>query len=190
MEDNRYKSCAISIVVIILVILAILVWPLLFSSCRAHKVASQEATQVRSVQTVTDSASETASRVHWLTDLHLDMDSFSMFILPLPMDSARADSCTLFDQLTRRPHSQANMVVLTAKHASLGKTDYVERNASRSTQQHAASSDTSSLAVQQYKNIDTTGIAEPPNMNWVLTLAIVIAAAVLLSLAYWRLHKK
>jgi flagellar biosynthesis/type III secretory pathway M-ring protein FliF/YscJ len=190
MEDNRYKSCAIAIVIILLIVLAILVLPMILTSCRAHSVASQEVTQQHSVQTVTDSASETASRVHWLSDLNLDLDSFEMVILPYPGALGMADSCTVLDQSSSQPPRQAGAVVLRAKHATLGKSDYVERNASRSTQQHTASSDTSSLIAQENKTIDMTGIAKPPNMDWVLPLAIITAAAVLLAIGYFKCLKK
>ena len=190
MEDNRYKSCAIAIVIILLIALAILVLPMVLTSCRAHKIASQEVTQQHKVQAVTDSASETASRIHWLSDLHLDLDSFEMVILPYPGALGLADSCPVLDQSSRQPHRQAAAVVLRAKHAALGKSDYVERNASRSTQQHTASSDTSSLIAQEDKTIDMTGIAKPPNIDWVLALAIITAAAVLLVIGYFKYLKK
>lgn len=190
MEDNRYKSCFITIIIIAVMVLAILVLPMMFTSCRAHSVASQEVTQQHKAQTVTDSASETASRVHWLSDLHLDLDSFELVILPYPGALGMADSCTVLEQSSSQPHRQAGAVVLRAKHAALGKSDYVERNASRSTQQHTASSDTSSLIAQENKTIDMTGIAKPPNMDWVLAIVIISAAAVLLILGYLKYIKK
>ena len=190
MEDNRYKSCAIAIVIILLIVLAILVLPMVFTSCRAHKVASQEVTQQHKAQTVTDSATETAARTQWLSDLHLDLDSFEMVILPYPGALGMADSCPVLDQSSSRPPRQAGAVILRAKHAALGKADYVERNASRSTQQYTASSDTSSLITQENKTIDMTGIAKPPNMDWVMSLAIITAAAVLLILGYFKYLKK
>lgn len=190
MEDNRYKSCAFAIVIILLIVLAILVLPMVFTSCRAHKVASQEVTQQHSVQTVADSTTETASRTQWLSDLHLDLDSFELVILPYPGALGTADSCTVLEQSSSQPPRQAGAVVLRAKHAALGKADYVERNASRSTQQHTASSDTSSLITQENKTIDMTGIAKPPNMDWVLPLAIITAAAVLLVIGYFKYLKK
>lgn len=190
MEDNRYKSCFIAIIIIAVIALAILVLPLMFTSCRAHKIASQEVTQQHSVQTVTDSASETASRIHWLSDLHLDLDSFELVILPYPGALGMADSCTVLEQSSSQPPRQAGAVVLRAKHAALGKSDYVERNASRSTQQHTASSDTSSLIAQENKTVDMTGIAKPPNMDWVMSLAIITAAAVLLVIGYFKYLKK
>ena len=188
--NDPFKNLAKAIVIILLIVLAILVWPLMFTSCRAHKIASQEVTQQHSVQTVTDSASETASRIHWLSDLHLDLDSFEMVILPYPGALGMADSCTVLEQSSSRPHRQAGAVILRAKHAALGKADYVECNASRSTQQHTASSDTSSLMAQENKTIDMTGIAKPPNMDWVIGLAIITAAAVLLILGYYKYLKK
>ena len=188
--NDPFKNLAKAIVIILLIVLAILVWPLMFTSCRAHKIASQEVTQQHSVQTVTDSASETASRIHWLSDLHLDLDSFELIILPYPGALGMADSCTVLDQSSSQPPRQAGAVVLRAKHAALGKSDYVERNASRSTQQHTASSDTSSLIAQENKTVDMTGIAKPPNMDWVLPLAIITAAAVLLVIGYFKYLKK
>lgn len=191
MEDNRYKSCAIAIVIILLIVLAVLVLPMVFTSCRAHKVASQEVTQQHKAQTVTDSATETASQVRWLSDLHLDLDSFEMVILPWPVSLDSADSCILSaNDSARRPQQQAATVILRGRHAALGKADYVERDLSERTQQHTASSDTSSLAMQENKTIDMTGIAEPPNMNWVLPCAIVAAAIILLIFGYWKYLKK
>ena len=185
MED-RYKSCATAIVIVLLLILAALILPMVFTSCRAHKVASQEVTQQHKVQTVTDSASEPASRVHWLSDLHLDLDSFEMVILPCTGDLGKADSCSLFEQASRQPPRQAGAVVLRAKHAALGKSDYVASDLTARSRQHTASSDTSSLMVQEDKTIDMTGIAKPPNMDWVLPLAIITAAAVILVLGYFK----
>ena len=190
MEDNRYKSCFIAIIIIAVIALAILVLPLIFTSCRAHKIASQEVAQQHSAQTVTDSASETASRVHWLSDLHLDLDSFELVILPYPGALGMADSCTVLEQSSSQPPRQAGAVVLRAKHAALGKSDYVERTAKRSAQQHTASSDTSSLIAQEDKAIDMTGIAKPPNMDWVIALAIITAAAVLLVIGYFKYLKQ
>jgi len=190
MEDNRYKSCATAIVIILIIALAILVLPMALTSCRAHKVASQEVTQQHRVQTVTDSASVTASRVHWLSDLHLDLDSFELVILPYPGALGMADSCSVLEQSSRQPPRQAGAVVLRAKHAALGKSDYVERNASRSTQQHTASSDTSSLIAQENKTVDMTAVAKPPNMDWVMPLAIITATAVLLVFGYFKCLKK
>lgn len=188
--NDPFKNLAKAIVIILLIVLAILVWPLMFTSCRAHKVASQEVTQQHSVQTVADSTTETASRTQWLSDLHLDLDSFELVILPYPGVLGMADSCTVLEQSSSQPPRQAGAVVLRAKHAALGKSDYVERNASRSTQQHTASSDTSSLIAQENKTVDMTGIAKPPNMNWVLPLAIITAAAVRLILGYFKYLKK
>lgn len=188
--NDPFKNLAKAIVIILLVILTILVWPLVFTSCRAHKVASQEVTQQHSVQKVTDSASETASRIHWLSDLHLDLDSFELVILPYPGALGMADSCTVLEQSSSQPPRQAGAVVLRAKHAALGKSDYVERNASRSTQQHTASSDTSSLIAQENKTADMTGIAKPPNMDWVMPLAIITAAAVILVIGYFKYLKR
>ena len=196
MEDNRYKSCAIAIVLILLIVLAILVLPMVFTSCRAHKVASQEVTQQHSVQTVTDSATETASQVRWLSDLHLDLDSFEMVILPWPVSLDSADSCILSaNDSSRQPPRQAGAIVLRGKHAALGQAVGVERNASRSSQHHVESADTSSLVVQENKTIDMTGIAEPPNMNWAIAMASIVISAtivlvIVLIVGYLRYKKK
>ncbi len=188
--NDPFKNLAKAIVIILLIVLAILVLPMIFTSCHTHKDVSQEVMQQHKAQTVADSTTETAARTQWFSDLHLDLDSFEMVILPFPDTRSTADSCILFEQASSQPPRQAGAVVLRAKHAALGKADYVERDASRFTQQHTASSDTSSLAVQENKTIDMTGIAEPPNMDWVLTLAIITAAAVLLVLGYFKYLKK
>lgn len=189
MED-RYRNTATAIVIILLMALAVLLLPMLTSSCHTHKAVSQEIAQQQSSKTVADSASETASRIHWLSNMSLDLDSFELFIFPAPYNAAPEDSCTRLTNPAGRQHPQANVVALRGKHAVIGRADYVERNASRSTQQHTASSDTSSLAMQQDKTIDMTGIAKPPNMDWVLSLAIITAAAVLLVIGYFKYLKK
>jgi len=186
MED-RYKSCAIAIVITLLLLLAILVLPMLVS-CRSHKVAAKQVASSQHVYTMADSASETATRTHWLRNLALDMDSFEMIILPLPDTPAAVDSCTLSDLPSGRPRRQA-AVVLRGRHASIGKTDYVESDLSARSQQRAASSDSSSLDLQQYKDIDTTGIAKPPNTSMVMVVAIIVAAAVILILGYLKYRK-
>lgn len=187
MED-RYKSCAIAIVITLLLLLAILMLPMLVS-CHSHKVAAQQVASSQHVYTMADSASETATRTHWLRNLALDMDSFEMIILPLPDTPAAVDSCTLSDLPSERPHRQAAAVVLRGRHASIGKTDYVESDLSARSQQRAASSDSSSLAVQEYKGVDATGVAKPPNTSMVMVVAIIVAAAVMLILGYLKYRK-
>lgn len=188
--NDPFKNMAKAIVIILIIALAILALPLVLTSCHTHKDVSQEVAQQHSVQTVADSTTETAARSLWLSNLQLDIDSFELVILPCPGALGTADSCTVFGQSSSQPPRQAGAVVLRAKHAALGKADYAERNASRSTQQHSASSDTSSLTMQENKTIDMTGIAKPPNMDWVMPLAIITAAAVLLILGYFKYLKK
>lgn len=188
MED-RFKSLAKAIVIILLVTLAVLVLPMLMS-CHAHKVASQEITQQHASSTVADSTSETASRVHWFSNLSLDLDSFELFILPYPDALGTADSCPVLEQSSSQPHRQAGAVVLRAKHAAIGRADCVERDLTGRTQQHTASSDSTAVNTQEYKNIDMTAVAKPPNMDWVTPLAIITAAAVLLIIGYCKYLKK
>lgn len=189
MED-RYKSCATAIVIILLVILAVLMLPMVFTSCRAHKVASQEVTQQHSVQTVTDSASETASRIHWLSDLHLDLDSFEMIILPCPGHVDSAGSGVMPGHASGQPNRQAAAFVLRARHAAVGRSDYVESILSARSQERTASSDSSSLIAQENKTIDMTAVAKPPNMDWAMPVAIVTAAAVIFVIGYFQYLKK
>lgn len=188
--EERYKNMAKAIVIALLIILAILVLPMMFTSCHTNKSVSQEVNMQHYAQTVADSTTETAARTQWLSDLHLDLDSFELMIIPAPEIPALDDSCTLLDLTSRRPHPQANVVVLRGKHAVIGRADYVERDLNGRTQQHTASSDSTAVMTQEHKDIDTTAVAKPPNMNWILPLAIVIAAAALLFYGYYKYLKK
>lgn len=189
MED-RYRNTATAIVIILLMALAVLLLPMLTSSCHTHKAVSQEISQQQASKTVADSASETASRIHWLSNMSLDLDSFELFIFPAPYNAAPEDSCTRLANPAGRQHPQANVVALRGKHAVIGRADYVERDLTERTQQHTASSDSAAMTSQEYKDIDTTGIAKPPNMDWVIALAIITAAAVLLVFGYFKYLKR
>ena len=191
MEDNRYKSCFFVVIIIAVIVLAILALPLMLSSCHTHKDVSQAVSRQHAVQTVADSTTETAERTQWLSELRLDLDSFEMVILPYPDVPGTADSCLVLERSSSQPHRQAGAVVLRAKHAALGKADYVERDLSGRTQQHTASSDTSSLVAQEKKTVDMTAVAKPPNMDLAITMiTLILLAFAAMGLRLWLYLKR
>jgi hypothetical protein len=193
--NSSYKSCFMMIIVVVLIILAILVIPMVFTSCHTQKAVTQSDTTSVTVQAAAHDSIATASRLQWMGSLNLELDSFEI-ILPyhfldgtkMIMDSAvAAEDNALFQE---RPHRQAGAVVLKGKHASLGKADVVTRDQSRTTTHSDTVAATAQSAQQRQTDQSTTAMAKPPNMDVAITVAIIAAAIVLLVFGYWRFGKK
>lgn len=194
MEDP-FKRLAKAIVIILLIVLAILVVPMMFSSCHTHKAVTQSDTTSVTVQAAAHDSIAIAKRLQWMGSLNLELDSFEI-ILPyhfldskkMIMDSAvAAEDNALFQE---RPQWLASAVVLKGKHASLGKADVVTRDESRTTTHSDTVAATAQSAEQRQTDQSTTAMAKPPNMDIAITVAIIAAAIVLLVFGYWRFGKK
>lgn len=194
-DDNNYKSCATAIFLILITALASLILSILATSCHSHKVVAQRDTTSLSVQAAVHDSIATASRVQWMNSLNLELDSFEI-LLPYHLIAGNrmtdgqyfaADDVALAQE---QPHWPANTVVLRGKRAKLGRADVVSREESLTTTHRDTVAATAQHGAQLAKDIDTTGIAKPPNMDWIIGLAIVAAAAVLLVLGYAKYIKR
>lgn len=191
-ENSRYRSCFMAIVIIALIVIAALIFPMIFTSCHTHKVVTKSDTTSVQVQAAAHDSIATASRMQWIGSLKLEMDSFEI-ILPYhfrDLTKMMMDSAIAADDIALLQDKPLTAVVLKGKHASLGKADVVTRDESRTTTHSDTVAATAQSANQRSTDRTTTAMAKPPNMDLIMSVAIIAAAIVLLVFGYWRFGKK
>ena len=83
------------------------------------------------------------------------------------------------------PHGS---VVLRAKHASIGKSDRVERNSASFAQQADSMVAHRTMDRQEHTASDTVKVAKPPDLTW-LSWAIIGGLIVVFAIIIWIEHE-
>ena len=182
--NDQFKNLFKGIVFILLIVVALLCLSITFHSCRSQKESASTTAENVEVAKAASTTTETAARTQWLSSLFIDLDSFEMF-MPMPYGGDTATALpAMFEPSSRQPRLQANVAVLKGKHASIGKADLAERNASRCASQVDSVASHRTMDKAEHYARDTVGITKPPNVTW-WPLAIIAALAIVAAVRYW-----
>lgn len=188
---------------------ATIILMVLFVGCRSKKEATAVTKENYDIEASGSASTATAARVQWLSQLSLDIDSFELFVpeehfadigtmmgdtaamskgVPSVAGRATADAvgCSAGNMAARQPHSRS--VVLRAKHASIGKSDRVERNSASFAQQADSVVAHRSMDRQEHTASDTVKVAKPPDLTW-LSWAIIGGLIVVFAIIIWIEHE-
>ena len=194
------KKSALTATIILMVLLV---------GCRSKKEATAVTKENYDIEASGSASTATAARVQWLSQLSLDIDSFELFVpeehfaeigtmmgdtavmpngVPSVAGRATADAvgCSAGNMAARQPHSRS--VVLRAKHASIGKSDRVERNSASFAQQADSIVAHRSMDRQEHTASDTVKVAKPPDLTW-LSWAIIGGLIVVFAIIIWIEHE-
>ena len=172
--------------------------------CRSQKKVVKTEIATADTCSVSSASSMVTERLRWMDSLTLDLDSFEIEWRMAPnhfadigkmmgdtaMVASRSSAAAVTDgfaQFTAQPRT--SLVVLRAKHASMGKVGRLERNSASCTQQaDSVDHHRTSTAGEQTENAKTT-IAETIEMTWV-PWAIVSVAVAMFIFVIWRMEKE
>ena len=181
----------------------------LLVGCRSKKEATAVTKENYDIEASGSASTATAARVQWLSQLSLDIDSFELFVpeehfaeigkmmgdtaamprgVPSVAGRATADAVgfSAGNMAARQPHSRS--VVLRAKHASIGKSDRVERNSASFAQQADSMVAHRTMDRQEHTASDTVKVAKPPDLTW-LSWAIIGGLIVVFAIIIWIEHE-
>ena len=181
----------------------------LLVGCRSKKEATAVTKENYEIEASGSASTATAARMQWLSQLSLDIDSFELFVpeehfaeigkmmgdtavmpsgVPSVAGRATADAvgCSAGNMAARQPHSRS--VVLRAKHASIGKSDMVERNSASFAQQADSVVAHRTMDKQEHTASDTVKVAKPPDLTW-LSWAIIGGLIVVFAIIIWIEHE-
>ena len=196
----------LSSIITIMALLALL-------SCHSKKELTASTTEVCDIEAAGSSLTATGERLQWMSNLALEIDSFEMFI---PADhfavngkmahdtvlmlqqmttgvfthgSATADAVGMPAGTFAAAQPRSGSVVLRARHASIGKSDKVERNSASIAQQADSMVAHRTMDNQQHTTSDNVQVAKPPDLTW-LTWAIVGALIFIIAIILWLMDKE
>ena len=181
----------------------------LLVGCRSKKEATAVTKENYDIEASGSASTATAARMQWLSQLSLDIDSFELFVpeehfadigkmmgdtavmpngVPSVAGRATADAVgySAGNMAARQPHSRS--VVLRAKHASIGKSDIVERNSASIAQQADSVVAHRTMDKQEHTSSDTVKVAKPPDLTW-LSWAIIGGLIVVFAIIIWIEHE-
>ena len=181
----------------------------LLVGCRSKKEATAVTKENYEIEASGSASTATAARMQWLSQLSLDIDSFELFVpeehfaeigkmmgdtavmpngVPSVAGRATADAVgySAGNMAARQPHSRS--VVLRAKHASIGKSDIVERNSASIAQQADSVVAHRTMDKQEHTSSDTVKVAKPPDLTW-LSWAIIGGLIVVFAIIIWIEHE-
>ena len=181
----------------------------LLVGCRSKKEATAVTKENYDIKASGSASTATAARMQWLSQLSLDIDSFELFVpeehfadigkmmgdtavmpkgVPSVAGRATADAVgySAGNMAARQPHSRS--VVLRAKHASIGKSDMVERNSASIAQQADSVVAHRTMDKQEHTACDTVKVAKPPDLTW-LSWAIIGGLIVVFAIIIWIEHE-
>ena len=181
----------------------------LLVGCRSKKEATAVTKENYDIEASGSASTATAARMQWLSQLSLDIDSFELFVpeehfaeigkmmgdtavmpngVPSVAGRATADAVgySAGNMAARQPHSRS--VVLRAKHASIGKSDRVERNSASIAQQADSVVAHRTMDKQEHTSSDTVKVAKPPDLTW-LSWAIIGGLIVVFAIIIWIEHE-
>ena len=194
------KKSALTATIILMVLLV---------GCRSKKEATAVTKENYDIEASGSASTATAARVQWLSQLSLDIDSFELFVpeehfaeigkmigdtavmpngVPSVAGRATADAVgySAGNMAARQPQSRS--VVLRAKHASIGKSDRVERNSASFAQQADSMVAHRTMDKQEHTTSDTVKVAKPPDLTW-LSWAIIGGLIVVFAIIIWIEHE-
>ena len=184
--NDQFKNLFKGIVFILLIIVALLCLSIAFPSCRSQKQATTTTSENVEVVKAASITTETAARTQWMSSLNIDLDSFEIFMpfvdsaIEVPEMAPYTPPCTA---------GKAQYAVLRGKRASIGRSDLVERNASRCASQVDSAASHRSMDRADHYARDTVAITKPPNVTW-WPLAIIAALALVAAARYWISKKQ
>ena len=186
---------------------------LILAACHSKKELTASTTEVCDIEANGSSLTATGERLQWMSNLALEIDSFEMFI---PADhfavngkmahdtvvmlqqmttgvfthgSATADAVGMPAGTFAAAQPRSGSVVLRARHASIGKSDKVERNSASFAQQADSMVAHRTMDNQQHTISDNVQVAKPPDLTWV-PWALVGGLIIIIVFILWRMEKE
>ena len=196
---NRQSALAATIILMVLL-----------AGCRSKKEAMASTKENYDIEASGSASTATAARLQWLSQLSLDIDSFELFVpsdhfaeigkmvgdtvvmlkgVPTAAGHATADAVgyAAGNIAARQPRSSS--VVLRAKHASIGKSDKVERNSASFAQQADSMVAHRTMDKQEHTTSDTVKVAKPPDLTWAPWVIVGIAVAMFI-FVIWKMDRE
>ena len=185
--NDRYKSCFMSIVFVLLMVVALLILSMSFSSCHTQKQTNQSATASAMAATVASQDLASASRQKLDRSLSLQLDDLEI-LFPLPGADGRFAQGEMTDSVeglawqeapsmlgdlrapARLRARKATITAATAQEHEDVKTAHLED----STIRHEAAHNT------MEKSVVTTAVAKPVP-PWALIIILAVAALAIAS---------
>jgi len=173
----------------------------LLVACRSKKEATASTNEVHNAEAVSSATSASAESMQWLSRLSLDIDSFEMEI-PANRFAVHGrtehDTVVALQKVTEGAYQgkstagaaafpkgtidarqpRQGSVVLRARHASIGRSDKVERNSASCAQQADSTVAHRTMDKQQHTASDNVQVAKPPDLTWVPWAILAIVTVV------------
>lgn len=185
---------------------------LILAACHSKKELTASTTEVCNIEAAGSSLTATGERLQWMSNLALEIDSFELFI---PADHFAVngkmvhDTVVMLQQMTTgadfgnattgavglpagtfaAAQPRNGSVVLRARHASIGKSDKVERNSASFAQQADSMVAQRTMDNQQHTTSDNVQVAKPPDLTWV-PWALVGGLIIIIVFILWRMEKE
>ena len=187
MNQDRYKSCFVSIIFFILVILVLLLFSITHSSCHTQKQCDQSATASAMAATVASQDLAAVERQRLDRTLTLQLDDLEI-IFPLPDADGRFADGEMTDSGQEAPSSLGDLrspALLRAKRATIASAASMDKEDVRTA--HLEDSTIRHEAAQSrvVEASERTAVAEPVP-PWVYALAAGMAIIVVGFIWYTR----
>jgi hypothetical protein len=185
--NDRYKSCFMSIVFILLMVVALLILSMSFSSCHTQKQTNQSATASAMAATVASQDLASVSRQKLDRSLSLQLDDLEI-LFPVPGADGRfaqgemtdsveglawQEAPSMLGDLRAPARLRARKATITAaaaqEHEDV-KTAHLEDSTIRQETAHNT----------MEKSVDTTAVAKPV-LPWALIIILAVAALAIAS---------
>lgn len=185
--NDRYKSCFMSIVFILLMVVALLILSMSFSSCHTQKQTNQSATASAMAATVASQDLASASRQKLDRSLSLQLDDLEI-LFPVPGADGRfaqgemtdsveglawQEAPSMLGDLRAPARLRARKATITAA-AAQEHEDVKTAHLEDSTIRHEAAHNT------MEKSVDSTAVAKPVP-PWALIIILAVAALAIAS---------
>lgn len=191
MNDDRYKSCFLSIVLIVLVILVLLIISFTLPGCRSVKSSSSVETATSEAVTVTTQDVASVDQQHIDHNFTLSLDSLELW-LPIGQENLAyllPDTATTLDPLPPASNSNGRVpVLLKARRATLTSGTVADRTVVQTVQVQDSTSSSQDTTSQIQESSDVVAVAHPVP-PWVYIVPTVILALVILYFIHRRLKK-
>lgn len=191
MNDDRYKSCFLSIVIILLVIIAMLVIPCFMTSCRSTKSSSVQ--ENATAEAVTTSRQDLAAIEQQRFDrsFTISLDSLELW-LPVGQDELLPllpDTATLAQRGVAQSRSNGHVpMLLKARRANISSGTAAERTVVQTVQIDDSTRTASDNTTNEARSSDVVAVAHPVP-PWFYIVPAVIIALVIIFFIHRRLKK-
>ena len=190
MNDDRYKSCFLSIVIILLVIIAMLVIPCFMTSCRSTKSSSVQ--ENATAEAVTTSRQDLAAIEQQRFDrsFTISLDSLELW-LPVGQDELLPllpDTATLAQRGVAQSRSNGQVpVLLKARRANISSGTAAERTVVQTVQIDDSTRTASDTTTNEVRSSDVVAVAHPVP-PWIYIIGVVLIFLVISLLIYrkWK----